>query len=51
MPEPEKPLLAFQLPPYEDKEIYLIRLEDGSVVARTKEELSSSQAQPKAGKK
>jgi hypothetical protein len=51
LPEPEKPLLSFQLPEHEDKEIYLIRLEDGTVVARTKEELSSSQAQPKASKK
>jgi len=32
-------LLSFRLPEVEDKEVYLVRLEDGRVVARTKEEL------------
>jgi hypothetical protein len=32
-------LLRFKVPEIEDVEVYLIRLEDGTVVARTAEEL------------
>jgi len=38
LPEPEE-LLKFRVPEIEDKEIYVVRLEDGRVVARLKEEL------------
>jgi len=38
LPEPEK-ILQFQFPEAKDKEIYLVKLEDGTIVARTKEEL------------
>ena len=37
--EPERELLRFQLPEIEDVEVYLVRLEDGRVVARTEDEL------------
>ena len=40
-PVPERELLKFQLPEIEDVEVYLIRLEDGRIVARTKEELEA----------
>ena len=38
MPEPEK-LLQFKVPEARDIEAYLVKLDDGSIVARTKEEL------------
>lgn len=44
MPEQEKPLLQFKIPEYQDVEIYLVRLKDGTVVARTKEELAKLEA-------
>ncbi|GAH31618.1 unnamed protein product [marine sediment metagenome] len=38
-PGPESELLKFRVPEVEDIEVVLIRLEDGTVVARTAEEL------------
>ena len=38
LPGPEL-LLQFQLPETKDIEVFLVRLEDGTIVARTKEEL------------
>jgi len=35
----QKPLLQFQFPEKKDEEVYLIQLEDGSIIARTKKEL------------
>ena len=34
-----EPLLRFQFPEKKDEEVYLIELEDGTIVARTKKEL------------
>jgi len=42
LPELEQPLLKIKLPEMEEKEVYLIRLETGEVVARTKEELEKA---------
>ena len=39
----QKPLLRFQFPEQEGKEVYLIQLEDGTIVARTKEELEKEE--------
>ena len=39
LPGPESALLAFKVPEIEDVEVFLVRLEDGTVVARTREEL------------
>ena len=51
-PEPEKPLLTFQVPPHHDLDIYLIQLPDGTIVARTKEELEKAKPlQTPKGKK
>lgn len=38
MPE-EKPTMSFRLPSGETAEVYMVRLADGRMVARTKEEL------------
>ena len=38
-PAPERELLKFKLPEIEDVEVYLVRLEDGRIVARTRDEL------------
>ena len=39
---PQEKLLSFRIPQVEDKEVVLVRLEDGRVVARTKEELEEA---------
>ncbi len=39
---PENELLKFQVPEVEEIEIVLVRLEDGRLVARTKEELEKA---------
>jgi len=36
-------ILKFRVPEVEDKEVYLLRLEDGRIVARTKEELEEEE--------
>jgi len=38
----EQPLLKVRLPEMKEVEVYLIRLEDGSIVARTAEELEKT---------
>lgn len=45
LPEPGSELLRFQVPEIEDVEVYLVRLEDGTVVARTAAELGVSDGQ------
>ena len=45
----EQPLLKVRLPEMVEKEIYLIRLEDGSIVARTAEEIEKAPL-PKSSK-
>jgi len=40
---PQEKLLKFRVPEVEDKEVYLVRLEDGRIVARTKEELEEQE--------
>lgn len=50
MPEP-KELLRFRVPEVRDKEIYVVRLEDGKVVARMKEELEELKKEEKLEKK
>ncbi len=42
MEDNAKPLLQVKLPEMEDVEVYLIRLADGSIIARTKEELEKA---------
>ncbi len=42
MVESEKPLLQVKLPEMEEVEVYLLRLKDGSIVARTKEEIEKA---------
>ena len=42
LPEPELPLLKIKLPEMVDLEVYLVKLADGTVVARTKDELKKS---------
>lgn len=42
MQEPEKPLLQVKIPQHEEVEVYLIKLEDGRIVARTKDELEKA---------
>lgn len=47
-PEPSLPpgtseLLKFQVPEVEDTEVYLVRLADGRIVARTKDELDEGE--------
>ena len=49
MVEPEKPLLQVKIPEHEEVEVYLIKLEDGRIVARTKEELEKA-GLPKSSK-
>ena len=43
----QEKLLRFRVPEVEDKEVYLVRLEDGRIVARTKEELEEEEAKEK----
>jgi len=50
LPEPEE-LLRFRVPEVKDKEIYVVRLEDGRVVARMKEELEELKKEEKNKKK
>ena len=45
----EKPLLQVKLPEMEEVEVYLIRLEDGRIVARTGQELEKAPL-PKSSK-
>jgi len=40
---PQEKLLKFRVPEVEDKEVYLVQLEDGRIVARTKEELEEQE--------
>lgn len=40
-PVPGSELLRFRVPEIEDVEVYLVRLPDGTVVARTAEELEA----------
>ena len=49
MVESKKPLLQVKLPEMKEVEVYLIKLEDGSIVARTKEELEKAPL-PKSSK-
>ena len=42
MVEPEQPLLQVKIPKHEDVEVYLIKLEDGRIVARTKGEIEKA---------
>lgn len=37
-PEPE-PLLAFKFPEMQEEEVYILRDEEGNIIARTKREL------------
>jgi len=39
---PQEKLLSFRIPQVQDKEVVLVRLEDGRIVARTKEELEEA---------
>ena len=45
----EKPLLQVKLPEMAEVEVYLIKLEDGSIVARTKGEIEKA-GLPKSSK-
>ena len=45
---PQEKLLKFRVPEVEDKEVYLVRLEDGRIVARTKEELEEEEEKEEA---
>jgi hypothetical protein len=40
--EQERPLLQVKIPKHEEVEVYLIKLADGRIVARTKEELEKA---------
>lgn len=40
--EPER-LLRFKVPQVENKEVYVVKLEDGRIVARTREELEEEE--------
>jgi hypothetical protein len=40
--EPGQPLLRVRLPEMKEVEVYLIKLEDGSIVARTAEEIEKA---------
>ena len=42
MVEPEQPLLQIKIPQHEEVEIYLIKLADGTIVARTKDEIEKA---------
>ena len=42
MQEPEQPLLQVKIPEHEEVEVYLIKLADGTIVARTKGELEKA---------
>lgn len=39
---PEQPLLQVKIPKHEEVEVYLIKLEDGRIVARTKDEIEKA---------
>jgi len=43
----QEKLLRFRVPEVEDKEVYLVKLEDGRIVARTKEELEEEEEKEK----
>lgn len=49
MVEQEQPLLQVKIPKHEDIEVYLIKLADGRIVARTKDELEKD-GLPKSSK-
>jgi len=44
-PGPESELLKFRVPEVDDIDVYLIRLEDGTIVARTAAELEAEKGQ------
>lgn len=44
-----EPLFPIKLPKHPEVEIILIRLADGTIVARTREELEQSKSAPKEG--
>ena len=46
----QEKLLRFRVQEVEDKEVYLVRLEDGKIVARTKEELEEEEEKEKEEK-
>jgi len=46
--EPEK-LLSFRIPKVEDKEIVIVKLEDGRIVARTREEIEEEKEEEEHG--
>ncbi|MBA7634999.1 hypothetical protein ES703_42599 [subsurface metagenome] len=48
-PGPDGELLKFRVPEVDDIEVYLIRLEDGRIVARTAEELEEEGGQGDSG--
>jgi len=39
-PDPDSALLSLRLPEIEDVEVFLVRLDDGTIVARTADELA-----------
>jgi len=47
-PGPESELLKFRVPEVNDIDVYLIRLEDGTIVARTAAELEAERGQKRA---
>lgn len=42
-------LRSIRLPEAKEEEVVLVRLDDGTVVARTRKEVEAMQAQPKEG--
>jgi len=48
-PGPDGELLKFRVPEVDDIEVYLIRLEDGTIVARTAAELEAESGQGDSG--
>ena len=42
MEEQERPLLQVKIPKHEEVEVYLIKLEDGRIIARTKDEIEKA---------
>ena len=46
---PQEKLLSFRIPEVEDKEVVLVRLEDGRIVARTKEEIEEEREEEEHG--
>ena len=44
-PGPESELLKFRVPEVDDIEVFILRLEDGTIVARTATELEAEKGQ------